>query len=352
MSKTSGSSTAQEAEPLRDRNLEAFEKYQPDIHSRLLDHVPVSRLEVDEDEVADTVFNDQYFYNKKTEQYVADQLRAFWQNPSRICLDALSPENFDEYSGRFLHNILLRSTELEMEFAPSAVTEETYFLLIFGVGLGGHIDPLVERTNCHILILVEPNLEFIYHSLEVYDWAALFERFEERNGKVEILVDSNPDSLAQGIRDTVHLSNPCSVDGMYVFLHYNNAVFDQTSQFVMRDRDLILNALGSMDDEIIMIKNAHASLYPGTEQVYLRPSASPVGLPVFIVGSGPSLDRDIPFLKKNADKAIILSCGSAMRALLVNGIVPDFQIEVENLDVYRQIEQVAAHDISDVTLVR
>ena len=63
MSKTSGSSTARETEPLRDINLEAFEKYQPAIHARLLDHVPVSRLEVDEDGVADTVFNDQYFYN-------------------------------------------------------------------------------------------------------------------------------------------------------------------------------------------------------------------------------------------------------------------------------------------------
>ena len=125
MSKTSGSSTAREAEPLRDRNLEAFEKYQPVIHARLLAHVPVSRLEVDEDGVADTVFNDQYFYNKKTEQYVADQLEAFWQNPQRFCLGTLSPEHFDNYSGKFLHNILLRSTELGMEFAPSAVTEET-----------------------------------------------------------------------------------------------------------------------------------------------------------------------------------------------------------------------------------
>ena len=76
MSKKSSSSTAQEAKPLRDRNLEAFERYQPDIHGRLLDHVPISRLEVDEDGVADTVFNDQYFYNKKNEQYVTDQLNA------------------------------------------------------------------------------------------------------------------------------------------------------------------------------------------------------------------------------------------------------------------------------------
>ena len=88
------------------------------------------------------------------------------------------------------------------------------------------------------------------------------------------------------------------------------------------------------------------------DRVYLRPTSCPVGVPVFVVGSGPSLDRDIPFLKANADKAIILSCGSAMRVLAVNGIVPDFQIEVENIEVYRQIEQVAeTHDISDVTLL-
>ena len=93
MSKTSGSSIARETEPLRDRNLETFEKYQPAIHTRLLDHVPVSRLEVGEDGVADTVFNDQYFYNQKTEQYVADQLRTFWQNPRRRSLKPPTPDN-------------------------------------------------------------------------------------------------------------------------------------------------------------------------------------------------------------------------------------------------------------------
>ena len=178
----------QEAEPLRDRNLEAFEKYQPVIHGRLLDHVPISRLEIDEDGVADTVFNDQYFYNKKTEQYVADQLRAFWKKPPQRPSMKEPPRRSTSTTlrnGKFLHNLLLRSTELGMEFAPRPVTEETYFLLIFGVGLGGHIDPLVERVNCHVLILVEPSLEFIYHSLEVYDWTALFERFEERNGRVK-----------------------------------------------------------------------------------------------------------------------------------------------------------------------
>ena len=104
---------------------------------------------------------------------------------------------------------------------------------------------------------------------------------------------------------------------MYVFSHYNNAVFAKTSQLVMRDRDLILAGLGTMDDEIMMIKNAHASLYPWHGTGLSSPLRQPcLELPVFVVGSGPSLDRDIPFLKKNADKAIILSCGSAIRPLM------------------------------------
>ena len=40
-------------------------------------HALISPLEVDKDRFADTVFNDQYVDNKKTEQYVAGQLRTF-----------------------------------------------------------------------------------------------------------------------------------------------------------------------------------------------------------------------------------------------------------------------------------
>ena len=47
-------------------------------------------------------------------------------------------------------------------------------------------------------------------------------------------------------------------------------------------------------------------------------------LPVFVIGSGPSLDNDIPFIRKNQDKAIVVACGTAIDTLYHAGIKPDF----------------------------
>ncbi len=347
-----GKPTEKDRLKLRQRNLAAFEKHQPDLHAKLVDFKPISRLEFDDAGLADAVFNDQYFYNRKADTYVAEQMKGFWRDPVRFSIATLTPQQFDTYAGKFLHNVVLRGTEAGMEFAPSPVTEEAYFVLSFGIGLAGHLDPLIERTNCQALVLVEPNLEFLSLSLEVYDWKALFEHFEKIDGKVAFYIDNNPEALSRNIRYTVRGTNPCSLDGMYVFSHYNNAIFSKTSQILLEDRDLIVAGLGFLDDEILMIKNAHGNLYPGTSRLYLRPPEKFMSLPAFIVGSGPSLDRDIAFIKDNADKAIILSCGSAIRPLMVNGIVPDFQIEVENDGAFPLIAQVAAeHDLSSVTLL-
>nr|MDC2855947.1 DUF115 domain-containing protein [Ningiella sp. W23] len=51
--------------------------------------------------------------------------------------------------------------------------------------------------------------------------------------------------------------------------------------------------------------------------------------PVYIVANGPSLDSAIEFLKTNQNNIIIISCGTALRALLSNNIKPDIHIEME-----------------------
>jgi hypothetical protein len=73
---------------------------------------------------------------------------------------------------------------------------------------------------------------------------------------------------------------------------------------------------------------------------------------VFVIGNGPSLDDDLDFIRKNQEKAIIVSSGSALRPLALSGIMPDFQMETENIDVYPLIAQVAEdHDLSSIALV-
>jgi hypothetical protein len=49
-------------------------------------------------------------------------------------------------------------------------------------------------------------------------------------------------------------------------------------------------------------------------------------LPCIVVGAGPSLDKNIRFLKRAQNKAVIISCDAAFKPLMGHGIVPDFVV--------------------------
>ena len=49
-------------------------------------------------------------------------------------------------------------------------------------------------------------------------------------------------------------------------------------------------------------------------------------LPCVVVGAGPSLDKNIRFLNRAQNKAIIISCDAALKPLMAQGIVPDFVV--------------------------
>jgi hypothetical protein len=55
--------------------------------------------------------------------------------------------------------------------------------------------------------------------------------------------------------------------------------------------------------------------------------------PVFVIANGPSLDASLPVIEKNRDKAILISCGSAISALHKVGIKPDIHVETERTKI-------------------
>src|SRR5690606_10036454 len=64
-------------------------------------------------------------------------------------------------------------------------------------------------------------------------------------------------------------------------------------------------------------------------------------LPVFIVGNGPSLDQCFDYLHQYKDQVVIISCGTALKALHKHGIKPDFHAELEqNRATYEWVSQV------------
>lgn len=337
---------------LKQHNLERLKEKAPGVFDMLADFQPVSKLVIHDDGTPDILFEGQHFYNRQHDAYVADQLKAYWEKPDRLEMAPLQPKNFDDTASVFLNNILDRGNKAGAQFHVHHTTDESYYLCVLGFGLGGHLFELVDRTNCRALGIVEVNPEFLYHSLEVFDWCWLFDVADARDGLVTIIIGNNPNELNFRLRGWLRSVNLLSFDGTTIFVHYNNAVFTSTIKKLMEDKNLVLSGLGFFYDETLMIKNTHHNLYSGKERVYLRPDKPRIMAPVFVIGNGPSLDNDLDFIRENQDKAIIVSSGSSLRPLVVNGIMPDFQMETENINVRQLIAQVAEdHDISSITLV-
>jgi len=339
---------------LRTRNLDAFKRHVPDLHKALTDFRPTAQLIIDEAGEPDVVAGGRAVYDGKASEIAAEQLRQFWEvGPSRFITEQPVPgEKLDRYTNRFVSGILAGAKQAGMQFGIGPVSRQSYFLVILGIGLGRHIDELVEMTDCQALVFVDQSLEFLHHSLEVYDWDALLDSLADKGCSVRFIVKSDAEALSESLRATLRGANPCSVDGLTLFIHDQSPALAGLMSSLSAKMDLIIYGLGFFTDETLMVRNAHGNLGTGNARVYLRDDAQRLDVPVFVVATGPSLDESMAFIKENADRAVIISSGSALGSLAANGVVPDFHVETENISVYPVVAPVAeAHDISSVCLL-
>lgn len=82
------------------------------------------------------------------------------------------------------------------------------------------------------------------------------------------------------------------------------------------------------DRDLKALGDGFSNLQQGYPFVNKKPALSS-GSKIVVVGSGPSLNDDIQWLKSNQHKVIIFACHSSVRPLLNSGIKPDMQFNIE-----------------------
>ena len=343
----------EDRDTLRAKNMEAFQQHHRSLAEKLARHVPASKLIFDGNGQPDVIFEGQKFYDGNHDAFIEEQIEAYKKSPYRFKLAPPEPRRFDTVGRKFLDKILSRAiTEMNITFSANHKSMETFFVAMFGIGLGGQIDPIIEITNCKTIIFVDPNIESLYHSLEIYDWANLYEQQTQKRGLLHFLITTDSHDVFDGMKFYVRTGSVPAVDGMHVYRHYNHPLFTSAFEQIRQNGGLFLAGLGFVADEIKMIENTHKNLSTGKAHIYYQQASQFIKTPCFIVGCGPSLDQDIAYIKRNADNAIIFSSGSALGPLLNAGITPDFQIEVENEGILPVMHHVSElHDISDICLV-
>ncbi len=192
-------------------------------------------------------------------------------------------------------------------------------VVLYGIGLGHHIHPLLEAIGADgRLVVVEANGSLIRAALFVTSDPGLL-----LDPRIELVCGGSETSILDSLSKIFKTLNPATTRLVIHMPSY---------QLVPEGFPRLLNAMemirmerrfptifGELEKENFKA-NLHTTLSScGIDQL----NASANGSAVAVVGAGPSLDLTAPFLSGVRSRVIILAADTAAPALMNAGIVPD-----------------------------
>ncbi|MGC9006364.1 MAG: motility associated factor glycosyltransferase family protein [Sulfurihydrogenibium sp.] len=275
------------------------------------------------------------FYKKQFEDFVKD--------PGFLTISAL-PSNVDGYDG-VLHfettkkfsqlpiysKIDRNSLVLDMKTMP--------LVIIFGLGLGYHLQWLVEKFDVYHIIVVDIDFELIKPSLYTINWKKILDSITSKKGSISFIVETeNPLDGIMALVNKIKQLHPAFGTYAFVYEHYENDFINLAKDYLKDRYSEVIQGFGFFDDEIWAVEHTYGNIKNKIPVYYGNYKVGPDTMPAFIVASGPSLDETIDLVKEHKDKAVIFSCGTALKRLMKEGIVPDFHVEIERTkDTYDKL---------------
>ena len=203
---------------------------------------------------------------------------------------------------------------------------------IFGLCGGLFLDILVEQGYFfHSLLIYEEEAELFALSCYFVDYERLFSRTSPKSCYIFI-----ENLLDKGLLNHYFYSK--KITNNFLRLELSLLQSPKTRDFrALTFETYRANARGwgSFEDEMRGLKNTFAN---AKNAPFLRID-SKLKTPICVVGSGPSLESNMDFIRANQDKMLIFSCGTALKVLKKHNIVIDFQIEIERVPYLADVLQ-------------
>lgn len=205
------------------------------------------------------------------------------------------------------------------------------FVCFLGGGLGFHIQELFNKKELLNVLLFEPNPSVFYALLHCIELEPLVESCTSKGGAFSFCVGGDENSAVNEVAALLHKQGMFNVSLIHFFKHYDSPLIEKSVDKIKALGYRWSNGWGFFEDEVIGIDHTIENLkleFPVFKRSELINNPLQK-LPVFLVANGPSLDLAVDFIKSNLEDIVVISCGTALKALLSNGIRPDIHVEME-----------------------
>lgn len=281
--------------------------------------------------------NNSYLYNKNMKK-VNHNLQKEITFDKKAIFSTLNKGIYDEYIKNYdlpntkfdlLDNYLLEDMS-EYRAVFSEMKEGNYKfidkIIFLGTALGGHLNSIKKNTNVKLCLIYEPNLEIFRLSLFTTDYFTLssntkliFSVMDYNNIFINKL-NQFISSYAQFSNYNIKYSKMNYITGDVIHniisqLHISNSNLYDYTKVLYQNIYTVSKHLGRY--KILCTKNKKNDF------------SLTKGKPVLFVGAGPSLMKNIKWLKENQDSFCIVSMGATYKKLFENDIRVDIVSTVD-----------------------
>lgn len=341
-------------------NINAFKQYLPGIANQFKDYVPTKKLSFFclENGIPNILLNSNTPFYKSEDPiaFCKNRLLYLMQNITfnQSCFE-YERDKYGQINDKYINEGLESLSKQIKETIKIKDLDTLPLVVVSGIGLGYILGELYERVTVSNLVIIEPDPDIFFASLYTFDWKNLLDYIFAEHLSIDIIIDDNPQLCFDTFASIMQSKGVFLSTSPFLLVHYSTEFNSEFSSIFINQTPKITSLLGFFDDYAFGISHgAYAFSRENNHFVkkeeYLEKYKD---IPVFVIGSGPSLDGDISFIQQNQDKAIIIACGTAADSLFHTGIKPDFFANTERIpetcDVLDSIPD--PHFFEDVTLI-
>lgn len=230
-----------------------------------------------------------------------------------------------KHAGRLFHSAYSPEKEAISQ-ADEITAKKPDWVLLFGLGCGHLLKALLDKGAERVLVY-EPSMEILAGVLASVDLSGPL-------AKESVTLCGNLTAFISKIRE---------LDGFDTLLAYASSPYKLA--FAQEFIDFSMRVNNAHSTNKVCIKTDIVSREKWIENYFENIQALPEyptidslksafnGVPMIIAGAGPSLQKNARLLKEAKGKAIIVAAITAYKPLLNYGVVPDFIIASEMVDL-------------------
>ncbi len=197
-------------------------------------------------------------------------------------------------------------------------------IVVLGLGLGYHLEKILEKKDpLARVLLIEPEIEILFQSLYRFPWhkwlkcKEFFYIFGPEVGLIGETLHQFINISAFEKVEFIELSSETRLLDVY-FSKARHALEAEIKSnlydFKTRLAESVMMPRNILNNFPLILKSRPITSLKNIFQ----------GVPGFLVGAGPSLDKNVLYLKKIRDRALLVAVDTALKPLLARAIQPHF----------------------------